>query len=122
MALVLFLEKRKMPQQVKGIFQATMAGANEIWIPAMVLAEVGYLAERKRISATVADVLKLVSTNQNFHFQELSADIVSAAFQIYDIPELHDRLIAATAHWLKTPLLTNDPQIQNSVAVQTIWT
>lgn len=121
MALVLFLEKRKMPPQVKGIFQATMAGSNEIWIPAMVLAEVGYLAERKRISASVADVLKLVSTNQNFHFQELSADIVSLAFQIPDIPELHDRLIAATAHWLKIPLLTNDPQIQNSVAVQTIW-
>ncbi|MCW5924397.1 MAG: PIN domain-containing protein [Saprospiraceae bacterium] len=115
------MEKRKMPQQIKGIFQATMAGSNEIWIPAMVLAEVGYLAERKRISATVADVSKLVSTNQNFHFQELSADIVSLAFQIPDIPELHDRLIAATAHWLKIPLLTNDPAIQNSAAVQTIW-
>jgi PIN domain nuclease of toxin-antitoxin system len=121
MALVLFLENRKMPQQVKGIFQATTAGTSEIWIPAMVLAEVGYLSEKGRISAGISDVEKLLSTNQKFHFQELSADIVSLAFQISDIPELHDRLIAATAQFLKIPLLTNDPAIQNSATVQTLW-
>lgn len=121
MALVLFLEKRKMPQQVKAVFQSATAGTNEIWIPAMVLAEVGYLSEKGRISARISDVEKLVFTNQKFHFQELSADIVSLAFQIPDIPELHDRLIAATAQFLKMPLLTNDPAIQKSAGVQTIW-
>lgn len=122
MALVLFLEKRKMPQGGKGVFQATLGGTNEIWIPAMVLAEVGYLAERGRISISLSDVVSLISSNQNFHLQELSADIVSVAFQIFDIPEMHDRLIAATAQFLKIPLLTNDPVIQNSATVQTVWT
>lgn len=121
MALVLFLEKRKMPPQVKGVFQATLASTNEIWIPAMCLAEVGYLAERGRVSIGIPDVTKLVSANQNFHFQELSPDIISVAFQIHDIPELHDRLIAATAQFLKIPLLTNDPVIQNSATVRTVW-
>lgn len=121
MALVLFLEKRKMPQQATGVFQATLANTNEIWIPAMSLAEVGYLAERGRVSIGIPDVEKLVSANQNFHFQELSPEIISVAFQIYDIPELHDRLIAATAQFLKMPLITNDPMIQNSAAVQTLW-
>ena len=122
MALVLFLEKRKMPQQVKAVFQSAITGTDEIWIPAMVLAEVGYLSERGRISASISDVEKLVSVNQNFHFQEISTSIVSLAFQIPDVPELHDRLIAATAHFLKMPLITNDPVIQNSATVQTIWT
>ena len=121
MALVLFLEIRKMLPQVKAIFQSATAGTSEIWIPAMVLAEVGYLSERGRISASISDVEKLVSTNQKFHFQELSAGIVSLAFQIPDVPELHDRLIAATAQFLKIPLLTNDPAIQNSAMVQPIW-
>jgi predicted nucleic acid-binding protein len=33
---------------------------------------------------------------------------------LHDIPELHDRLIAATAMHLDLPLITNDPVISKS--------
>lgn len=38
-------------------------------------------------------------------------DILKTAAEIDDIPELHDRLIAATAKYLDLPLITNDPEI-----------
>jgi predicted nucleic acid-binding protein len=40
------------------------------------------------------------------------------ASQIDDIPEFHDRLIAATARYLDLPLITNDPVIIRSTFVQ----
>jgi hypothetical protein len=34
--------------------------------------------------------------SQNYQFEPLSLEIIKTASQIHDIPELHDRLIAAT--------------------------
>lgn len=47
MAYVLFLEKRKMPPKIKAIFENAEKGFTEILIPAMVIAEIAYLAEKK---------------------------------------------------------------------------
>ena len=50
-----------------------------------------------------------------------SSIAIQAAFGISDIPELHDRLVAATARHYGVPLLTNDPVIRASTAGPTIW-
>jgi hypothetical protein len=46
--------------------------------------------------------------------ERLSIEIIASAFEITDIPELHDRLVAGTARYLNVPLLTNDPDILGS--------
>lgn len=56
MALILRLERRKLSQKVKAIFERVENGKAEIIIPAMVLAEVGYLAEKGRIETNLEDV------------------------------------------------------------------
>jgi predicted nucleic acid-binding protein len=48
-------------------------------------------------------------------------EVVQAAAQITDIPELHDRLIAGTARSLGLELVTNDPVIQASRFVKMTW-
>ena len=52
MALILRLEKRKLNRKVKSISESAENEDGEIIIPAMVLAEVGYLAERGKIENT----------------------------------------------------------------------
>lgn len=47
--------------------------------------------------------------------------VVQSAAQITDIPELHDRLIAGTARTLDLDLITNDPIVQASAFVRTVW-
>jgi len=49
-----------------------------------------------------------------------SFDILKTASEIDDIPELHDRLIAATARYLGLSLITNDPVIKNSQFVEVL--
>ncbi len=121
MALILWLEKRKMPANVKKRFQQADQEQAEIIIPAIVFAELAYLSEKSRIDATLDDVQHLLRNNSFVSEHSISLDTVMQAFEIDDIPELHDRLIAASGKELSLPILTNDPDIQNSAFVNTIW-
>ena len=128
MALVLYLERRRMGAAAHDAFERADRGEGVvIHIPAMVLAEILYLSERKRIAATVGDVATLlhdvrsIVSNGGFWVAPLDLAVIERAAQITDIPELHDRLIAATAAEREAPLLTNDPEIVTSASVQTLW-
>ena len=51
----------------------------------------------------------------------LSLGVIQTAAEITDIPELHDRLIGATARIRNVEPITNDLVIQVSAFVRTIW-
>lgn len=121
MGLVLRLERRKLPRQVKQIFETIEQGEGILSIPAMVLAEIGYLSEKGRIDTCLQEALTYSETFPNVAVVSLSQEILVRSFAIDDIPELHDRLIAGTASALKVPLLTNDPVIANSRSLTVIW-
>lgn len=121
MALILRLEKRKMPENVKETFRKTEREQAEIDIPAIVFAELAYLSEKKRIDTTLAEAKNYLDTFPNINEKPMTLSIVKQAFEIDDIPELHDRLIAATGKEFNIPILTNDPDIQNSNYVKCIW-
>ena len=121
MALILHLENRKSSQTVKTIFDSADQGNTAIYIPTMVFAEILYLTERQRITLNLFDVEKHLKSFQNYKESPMSFEIVKNAVQIKDIPELHDRLIASTANHLNLEFITNDPKIQASQLVNTVW-
>ena len=100
-----------------GAFDATLIFSDKaqstIIIPAIVLMEVLYLFEKNRIDISLFQTEDLLKS-QNYQFEPLSLQILKTASEITDIPELHDRLIAATARYLDLPLITNDPVIRAS--------
>ncbi len=96
-------------------------GLDEIRIPAIVFAEIAYLSEKGRIELSLNDVFEHLHTYTSYSEQALTFPIVLESYKISDIPELHDRLIAGTAKFLKYPLITNDPIIQKSSFVTTLW-
>lgn len=121
MAVVLRLENRRTSAAVKQIFDAADASQIVVHIPAVVFAEILYLSEKNRISLTLADVEMHLQNFPAYREAALSFEIVERAGQITDVPELHDRLIAATANFLNIELITNDPKIEISAFVKTIW-
>ncbi len=121
MAVVLWMEKRKQPVSVKNIFNNIEKGNVRLYIPAIVLAEIGYLTERNRIETSLPEINKIIRKFENVQIIPLGPEIVFNAFEITDIPELHDRLISATARFLKLELITNDKIISDSKFVKTIW-
>jgi predicted nucleic acid-binding protein len=92
-------------------------GDATIIIPAIVLMEVMYLFEKNRIEIGLLQTEDLMES-QNYQFEPLSLEILKVASEINDIPELHDRLIAATARHLDLPLITNDPVLIRSKFIQ----
>ena len=106
MAFVLWLEKRKMPLQAKEKFQSAEKGETEILIPALVFAELAYLSENNRIDTTLEDAKRALAKNKNLKVYPLAFETVRSAFEIDDIPELHDRLISAAAKELGIEIIT----------------
>jgi len=115
------VEGRKRGAVAKSIFEAVESGRAVIYVPGLVFAEILYLSEKRRIAASLSDVADYLAQYSGCREYPLSLAVIQAATQITDIPELHDRLIAGTARLLDLELMTNDPQIQTSVAVRTIW-
>lgn len=115
------LERRRLGPIARTVFEQTEAGRAVVHVPSMVFAEMLYLNERHRIEASLADVLHYLREYTSFREHALTLDVVLAAAQITDVPELHDRLIAGVARLLDLPLITNDPVIQASAFVRTMW-
>lgn len=121
MALILRLESRKLPKQIKDIFAGAEENKINIYIPSIVLAELSYLSEKSRIDVTLNDTKEYLNKYQSFKVIPIDLDIIDKSFEITDIKELHDRLIAGTSYLLDMELITNDPIIQQSKFIKTIW-
>lgn len=121
MALILRLEKRKLNRKVNAIFESAENEDGEIIIPAMVLAEVGYLAERGKIETNLDDIKKYCTKYESIIIEPITEEVIEKAFEIDDITELHDRIIAGTALKKRFALITNDPIISSSRFVEVIW-
>ncbi|MBU2461579.1 PIN domain-containing protein [bacterium] len=121
MALILRLENRRLPKKTKQIFERAERDKIEIYVPAMVLAEIGYLSEKHRIDTNIEEVKDYCANHSAIKKKEITFKAVENAFTIDDVPELHDRIIAGTAMELNLELLTNDPKIEESSFVKTIW-
>ena len=113
-ALVKFMMGQKVfNEQCRQAFLSADRGDNIIIIPAIVLMEILYLFEKNRIKIALIQTEELLQS-KNYQCEPLSLEILKTAAEISDIPELHDRLIAATARYLDIPLITNDPVIRKS--------
>ena len=120
-ALIKFLNGVKViNDEIDYILKKTDEGDNVIVVPAVVIFEIAYLHEKKRIPISVKDIENIISDSVNYVEEALTLDIIKSAFEITDIPELHDRLIAGTARHLDIPLITNDPVILNSTFLKCI--
>ena len=112
-ALVKFMMGKKViNDRSHQAYQSADKGESTIIIPAIVLMEVLYLFEKNRIDIDLLQTEDLFKS-QNYQFEPLSFEILKTASEIDDIPELHDRLIAATARYLDLPIITNDPVIRD---------
>jgi predicted nucleic acid-binding protein len=121
MGLVLRIEERKLGPVAKAIYDEIESGSVSIYVPAMVFAEILYLSEKRKIEITLNEVGEYLKKFPNCREYPMSLAVIQSSATITDIGELHDRLIAGTAHLLNLALITNDPEIQASEFVKTIW-
>jgi predicted nucleic acid-binding protein len=108
------------PQAAQALRDADI-GKHHVYLSAITLMEVLYLSEAKRVDVRLDELIEHVSSSVNYEIVPVNADVVLAAAEVDDVPELHDRIIVGTAKWLGVPILTGDGIISESSHVKTIW-
>jgi PIN domain nuclease of toxin-antitoxin system len=95
-----------------------------IYVSSMTLIELVYLTEKGKVAPDVLTLLRdalddLTTAYRLYEIDRTVADTVALIPRTI-VPEMPDRIIAATALYLNLPLVTADHKIQAS-NVQTIW-
>ncbi len=116
---------RHLSHRARAAFDEVEAGRAYMLVPTIVLIETVLLGDRHRLSAELVQrVMGLPEdTGTNYQLVPLDAAVVRAFrdFGPAAIPEMPDRIIAATARALDAPLLTTDPAIAASGLVEVAW-
>ena len=103
----------------------TLNNGESIFISAISLVEINYLVEKNRIpSSSLEQLLQLIDDPLvKLVVVPLDTPVARAFTQIPReiVPEMGDRIIAATSLYLGLPLVTKDHKIRNLSNIQTIW-
>jgi PIN domain nuclease of toxin-antitoxin system len=108
----------------KDFFNRAAISRKKIALSPISLAEIVYLVEKKRLPASAFDDLRAALRNLDHVLEEASfhVGIVDAMRRISreSVPDMPDRIVSATAAFLKVPLISRDGRIRAS-NIQTIW-
>jgi PIN domain nuclease of toxin-antitoxin system len=106
------------------VFRDAAAAGNPVFLPSISLVELTYLVERGRVPPVAVERLKvsLDDPASVLRLAPLTRAVADAVAHVPRdvVPDMPDRIIAATALALGLPLVTRDAQIRAS-SVPTIW-
>ncbi|MEW6737348.1 MAG: type II toxin-antitoxin system VapC family toxin [Acidobacteriota bacterium] len=96
-----------------------------IYIPSIVLVELRYLVEKGTITEAVFDFVAKSISDPTTSLSTIPLDFESAQAVGFIsrsiVPDMPDRIIAATALYMGLPLVTRDHKIQAATVITTIW-
>ena len=124
-ALIWYLEDSpRLSKAAREIYDASDRGDIAVYVPTICLVEIIYLQEKGRIPADLKTRLdaELQADSTGLVLAGLTAEVADALSQVprSQVPDMPDRIIAATALCLGFPLISRDRRIQVS-EVETLW-
>jgi len=114
----------RLSKAAKAAIDSASQTGDQIGVSSISLIEIAYLAEKGRVPAPAFDRIVALLNLPNGVFEEIQVEQqVADALRKVDraqVPDMPDRIIAATALMLGVPVISRDGKIQSSV-VTTIW-
>ena len=105
-------------------FDDAIANGNQLGVSAITIAEIVYLVEKSRVPESAVYDLHAATSDLNavLRYVPLDENIAIKMMEIprQHVPDLPDRIIAASASFYSVPLLTRDERI-HGLSLQTIW-
>jgi PIN domain nuclease of toxin-antitoxin system len=117
-------EPRFLSEVARNAFKAAETEPGAIYVPTICLVEIRYLIDKRVIEEDIFTelLLRLADDLSAPAPIPLTVEIAAALQRVprNEVPDMPDRIIAATALHLGVPLITRDRKIQAS-AIETIW-
>lgn len=115
-----FTEDARLSAKALEAFEETIQ-EGKIFVPAVVLAEIMFIARKGRITLTFEETLERIEGYENFDVAPLEVEVLKIANKIELNMEMHDRLIVATSLHFNAALITKDRFLRDSGLCATIW-
>ncbi len=103
------------------VFRLIETGNALLIIPAIVVAELYFLSVKLGSPLPPSDLYEALDSVDGVLISPLDRRQLAALQEVQDVPEIHDRLIAAEAFVLNAPIITRDQVLAASRHVATIW-
>lgn len=125
-ALIWYLvEPDKLSNDALKALDAANDEGNIIYISAISVVEVNYLVEKGRLPEIVLqriiEAIEDEDTGLNVFPLDLNISLILKQINRETVPDMPDRIIAATALYLSLPLVTKDEKIRALSNIQIIW-
>lgn len=109
-----FLGSPRLKGELKERIEDTRNRNGRLLVPTIVLAEALYVAEKGKAVFDFGTLYRLVQEGPGFEIVGFTAEVLEEAARCHDIPEMHDRIIVATARFFGAGILTKDEIILRS--------
>jgi len=114
-----FTGSKRLKRRLKELIDNVRSQGGRLLVPTIVLAEAMHVAEKGRVHFDFTEMYRLIKEEPEFEIVSFSPDILEESTQISNIPEIHDRIIVATAKFYQAGILTKDRVIRSSAEVET---
>ena len=123
-ALWYLLKNPRLSATARSFMDDAADAGHDIALSAISLAEIVYLIEKNRLPVAAYDDLKIALADPDYVIEEapFTGEVVEAMRQVprAEVPDMPDRIVAATAVHFGVPVISRDGRIRAS-SVQTIW-
>lgn len=111
-----FTGNRRLPDEMRELIDQTRKLGGRLLVPTIVLAEALSVAAKGRVAFDFRSLYQLVRDEPEFEIVDFGAAIFDEILRVEGIPDIHDRIIVATARFYGADLLTVDGVIRRSGA------
>ena len=116
-----FTRPRKLGEHARRAFEEIADGESHLLVPVIVLAELIFTVENKPVQADLDEILAAFRNSPNVEFVDFDYESAMRLRDLRAIPEMHDRMIVASAIEYQATLITVDESITTSGMVDVIW-
>lgn len=117
-------DDHQLSNTARDFLDQAQANQDVVAVSSITIIELTYLTEKKRVSAELLPRVLEVLADPTTIFYEISLDnaVARAVSRISreQVPDMPDRIIAATALYLNVPVISRDSKIKLST-IETIW-
>jgi len=106
---------------VSAVFRLVETGGATLIVPAIVVAELHYVSVKLRQPMAPSALLDALASVGGIELSDLGRTQLEWLDRLPEIPEMHDRLVAAEAMVRRAPVVTRDAVLSDSPQIETVW-